>query len=108
MDNETLSIYDGKEFVYKESKYKYISKCKLLWRYGFRSLWNLDQSLSKMIKDFVNIYDLQDDGESYRYFCWGLCMADWRVFLLGLMYGRLEGVFVGADVCQVGGCFCWS
>ena len=66
MDSSTLGIWDGNGFVFTESEYRFITAMKMLWRYGPLSLWNLQSSLDAMLKDFVKVYDIQDDGNAYE------------------------------------------
>ena len=36
-----------------------------VWRYGVWSLYNLKTSLGDMLKDYKNIYTIQNDGHSF-------------------------------------------
>jgi hypothetical protein len=46
-----LGLFDGKEFVFKESNYGWISTLKMFWRYG-SSLWTLDSTTKKRLDMF--------------------------------------------------------
>ena len=60
-----MGIYNGDEFVFLSSGWKFLDNLKLLWRYGF-SLITMDRFLGNMLKEFGNIYSLQDSGKSFE------------------------------------------
>lgn len=63
-DEQKYGIWNGDEFVYKESSWYVVSMAKLFYRYGFQ-LHKLKRRVDDMLEDFGKIYDLQDDGESF-------------------------------------------
>ena len=62
-----LGIYNGKEFVFEGKSLSYVDIVKLLWRYGVRSLWNLNSNVQSFLKKYKNIYHMQDAGQSFRW-----------------------------------------
>ena len=66
-DDAKLGIYNGKEFVFLESSWKWLNMAKLIWRYGPISLRNMDNALTRMLKDFVKIYDFQENEQAFKY-----------------------------------------
>jgi prenylcysteine oxidase/farnesylcysteine lyase len=50
-DGERMGLYDGREFVYEDSRWPFVSTVKLLWRYGY-DLWRLKTHISDMLRDF--------------------------------------------------------
>lgn len=61
-----FGIYDGKNFVFTEGENGILTKVKMIWRYGFFSLYYMSQSLGKMLQLFVNVYKIQDEVKSFR------------------------------------------
>ncbi|XP_066933651.1 prenylcysteine oxidase 1-like isoform X2 [Clytia hemisphaerica] len=66
MSNERLGIYNGKEFVFVETSTSWWNGIKMIWRYGFFSLKNMSDALSKMLTDFVSVYQIQDEGKAFK------------------------------------------
>eukprot|EP00111_Clytia_hemisphaerica_P007351 TCONS_00021385-protein len=65
-DDAKLGIYNGKEFVFLQSSWKWLNVAKLIWRYGPFSLRNMDSALTRMLNDFVKIYDIQESEQAFR------------------------------------------
>lgn len=61
---EKYGIWNGNEFVYKESAWYIVSVAKLFYRYGFQ-LHKLKRHIDNIIEDFGKIYTLQDNGKSF-------------------------------------------
>ncbi|XP_071486467.1 prenylcysteine oxidase 1-like [Diadema antillarum] len=62
---QTMGVYNGKEFLFRDSSWSVITLLRLLWRYGFdvfRMNWTIDGLLEK----FERIYELQDKGNAYE------------------------------------------
>jgi len=66
LDDGLLGIYDGKEFVFTESKFSLLTNLKLIWRYGITSLYYMSHSLNKMLDEFGNIYSIQNNYEAFE------------------------------------------
>ncbi|XP_076045567.1 prenylcysteine oxidase 1-like [Oratosquilla oratoria] len=60
-----LGIYNGADYVYKDSSWEFIGMLKLLWRYGY-DLVRLNKLTENMLKEFASIYKLQDQGKAYK------------------------------------------
>ncbi|KAI1301761.1 Prenylcysteine oxidase [Halotydeus destructor] len=58
-------IYNGKDFVFEESRYNSINIVKLLWRYGL-SLPRMQSLVKRMLDLFDMIYMLQKSGRSFE------------------------------------------
>ncbi|XP_054718555.1 prenylcysteine oxidase 1-like [Uloborus diversus] len=54
-----FGIYDGKQFVFEESEWHFITMAKFLWRYGISSL-GLFKWVQSILSDFNRIYNLQE------------------------------------------------
>ena len=67
MDSSRLGIYNGDKFVFSEGSFSWWNNIKMIWRYGLFSLRNMGKALTQMLKEFVHIYDLQDEGKAYKY-----------------------------------------
>ncbi|XP_029167304.1 prenylcysteine oxidase-like [Nylanderia fulva] len=61
---QKYGIWNGVEFVYKESTWQIVSLAKLFYRYGFQ-MYKLTSYVGDIVEDFGNIYDLQDNGKSF-------------------------------------------
>ncbi|KAM0734006.1 Prenylcysteine oxidase 1 [Formica fusca] len=61
---QKYGIWNGDEFVYKESSWYIASMAKLFYRYGFQ-LYRLKRHIDDILEDFEKIYNLQDDGKSF-------------------------------------------
>lgn len=61
-----LGIFDGEKFVFSEGSYSWLNEIKMVWRYGLLSLWRLNNTLRNLLRDFQNIYTLQDEGNAYK------------------------------------------
>ncbi|XP_067144736.1 prenylcysteine oxidase 1-like isoform X2 [Centruroides vittatus] len=59
-----LGIYNGKEYVFKETKNQAVNIGKLLWRYGW-SIIKLWFWIKSMLDNFVRIYVIQDKGYAF-------------------------------------------
>jgi len=44
----------------------WLENLKLVWRYGFFNLRNLENATKKVVNSFRNIYTFQDDGKSFK------------------------------------------
>lgn len=64
LGNENIGIWDGDQFLYKDSRYYIVSLARLLYRYGLQPL-ELKWYVDKTLEDFVKIYALQDAGKSF-------------------------------------------
>lgn len=60
-----MGSYDGKEFVFEESSWGFITILKMLWQYGWRDLFGLQREVNKMLKSFDSIYDFQENGRCF-------------------------------------------
>uniref|UniRef100_T1IKD7 Prenylcysteine lyase domain-containing protein n=1 Tax=Strigamia maritima TaxID=126957 RepID=T1IKD7_STRMM len=57
-------LYNGKEFVFEESSFSYLTYVDLIWRYGLSIIkWNT--LMSEMLNHFDNVYGFQEDGYAY-------------------------------------------
>eukprot|EP01024_Parvocaulis_polyphysoides_P068090 TRINITY_DN8250_c1_g3_i1.p1 TRINITY_DN8250_c1_g3~~TRINITY_DN8250_c1_g3_i1.p1 ORF type:complete len:489 (-),score=91.07 TRINITY_DN8250_c1_g3_i1:667-2109(-) len=63
-DSSLLGIFDGKEFVFLESKYSFVNYFNLIRRYGFAPLI-FRPLLTKMLNRFVQIYQIQANWTSF-------------------------------------------
>lgn len=59
-----LGIYNGKEYVFKETNNQAVNIGKLLWRYGW-SIVKLWFWIKSMLDNFVRIYIIQDKGYAF-------------------------------------------
>ena len=64
--NGLLGIYDGEEFVFYGSKWKLVNYIKLVWRYGLFDLYTMDTFITNMLKNFSNIYKLQENHQAFN------------------------------------------
>ena len=60
-----FSLYDGKDIVFSTSSWSWLTSLKLLWRYGF-SLLKMEQATKNLLKQFGNVYKLQENGEAFQ------------------------------------------
>ncbi|XP_012233624.1 prenylcysteine oxidase-like [Linepithema humile] len=63
-DGLKMGIWNGDEFVFKESDWSIVTIAQLLYRYGFQ-LFKLNRYVNDILDDFLKIYDLQDAGMSF-------------------------------------------
>ncbi|XP_015586436.1 prenylcysteine oxidase [Cephus cinctus] len=63
-DNQRYGVWNGKEFVFKESKWEIITFIKLFYRYGFQP-FALYSYINKLLQDFETIYELQNNGATF-------------------------------------------
>ncbi|KAL9979252.1 hypothetical protein ACROYT_G016887 [Oculina patagonica] len=61
-----LGIYNGDEFVFYGSRWKLVNYIKLIWRYGLFDLYTMDKFITNMLKNFSNIYKLQENGDAFN------------------------------------------
>lgn len=61
----SMGLFNGKEYVYRDSSWKYISLAKLLWRYGW-DVYRLHHLTEEMLINFARIYTLQSEGHAYH------------------------------------------
>jgi len=61
-----LGIYNGKEFSFYGSRWKLVNYIKLIWRYGLFDLYTMDKFITNMLKNFSNIYKLQQNQEAFE------------------------------------------
>jgi len=59
-----MGLYDGQQYVFKESDWNAVTVIRLLWRYGI-SLIRLDSEINSIIEKFSRIYDLQEKSYSF-------------------------------------------
>lgn len=63
-DGGKLGIYDGKEFVFRESDSEWLTLLKLWWRYG-SSVMSWNSLINDMLSKFERIYKHQKDGYAF-------------------------------------------
>ncbi|XP_071792006.1 prenylcysteine oxidase 1-like [Asterias amurensis] len=63
--NSLLSFYNGKEFVFTESKWAVVTLLRMLWRYGM-DCFKIFSLVKSMLSSFSRIYQLQDNGETFN------------------------------------------
>ncbi|XP_011501304.1 PREDICTED: prenylcysteine oxidase-like [Ceratosolen solmsi marchali] len=63
--DDTFGIWNGKEFIFKESNWKVITLLKLIFRYGLQPIY-LYRYVGSILNDFDNIYNLQEQGIGYE------------------------------------------
>ena len=61
-----LGIYNGKEFSFYGSRWTLVNYIKLIWRYGLLDLYTMDKFITNMLKNFSNIYKLQQNQEAFE------------------------------------------
>eukprot|EP01025_Chloroclados_australasicus_P018855 TRINITY_DN20046_c0_g1_i1.p1 TRINITY_DN20046_c0_g1~~TRINITY_DN20046_c0_g1_i1.p1 ORF type:complete len:510 (+),score=55.11 TRINITY_DN20046_c0_g1_i1:52-1530(+) len=60
-----MAIFDGNQFVFKESKYSIVNYFNLIWRYGFAALIFRPVEY-KALNRFLEFYDMQANGTSFE------------------------------------------
>ncbi|XP_002158745.2 prenylcysteine oxidase 1 isoform X2 [Hydra vulgaris] len=63
---KNFGIYNNEHFVFVESGVKIYNFLKLLWRYGPYTLYKMNLVVNETLKQFDNIYSLQDYQKAYR------------------------------------------
>jgi len=63
---ETFSILGDHGTIFQETGYSLLDNARLLWKYGPLQLIKLEQFYKSVLKDFVKIYDLLDEGHRYN------------------------------------------
>jgi len=61
-----LGIYNGKKFSFYGSRWTLVNYIKLIWRYGLFDLYTMDKFITNMLKNFSNIYKLQENQEAFE------------------------------------------
>ncbi|CAL4249217.1 unnamed protein product, partial [Meganyctiphanes norvegica] len=55
----SLGIYDGNEYVFRDSSWSIVSLARLFYRYGW-DVYRLNELTKNMLDNFARIYTLQD------------------------------------------------
>ncbi|XP_032672865.1 prenylcysteine oxidase-like isoform X2 [Odontomachus brunneus] len=63
-DEEKIGIWNGDEFVFKDSGCTIVSFIQLFYRYGFQ-VFKLKRDVNDVITNFEKIYELQDAGKYF-------------------------------------------
>jgi prenylcysteine oxidase/farnesylcysteine lyase len=65
VSHTTFGIWNGKEFVFKESNWEIVTLVKLIYRYGLQPI-HLHRYIGRILDDFEKIYNLQDEGIGFE------------------------------------------
>ena len=60
-----LGIYDGQRYLFRTGTWKTINMARYFWRYG-TSIFNMNSAGQTLLDDFVRLYDLQKEGETFE------------------------------------------
>ena len=60
-----MGIFDGYKFLFRSSSIGILTKLHMLLRYGLSPL-RLNSAVCKLLDKFVNIYSVQQNGQSFK------------------------------------------
>uniref|UniRef100_A0A8D9DYH8 Prenylcysteine oxidase n=1 Tax=Cacopsylla melanoneura TaxID=428564 RepID=A0A8D9DYH8_9HEMI len=60
-----FGLFDGTKFLFEESSYDWLTMMKLSYHYGPLNLYRFQSAVDNMLKEFANIYSLQEQKQSY-------------------------------------------
>ncbi|XP_042872145.1 prenylcysteine oxidase 1-like [Penaeus japonicus] len=60
-----MGLFNGEEYVFRDSSWSLVNVVKLMWRYGWDA-YRLRSENQDMLKKFNRIYDLQAAGQAFR------------------------------------------
>ncbi|XP_064118017.1 prenylcysteine oxidase 1-like [Macrobrachium nipponense] len=60
-----MGLFNGEEYVFKDSDWSFVTIMKLLWRYGLDA-YRLEELTESMLGSFGKIYRLQEEGHAYE------------------------------------------
>lgn len=61
-----MGIWNGRELVFEENDWRWVTFFRMMWRYGF-DLLKLKFQINDMLAKFSHIYRLQDEGSAFDF-----------------------------------------
>lgn len=63
--DDTFGIFDGTDFIFKESPWQIATLAKLFWKFGM-DLFRMNNLVKDFVKKFTHIYEIQDQGKAFH------------------------------------------
>lgn len=60
-----LGLFNGEEYVFKDSSWSIVTLARLFWRYGY-DIYRLNELTESMLGKFARIYRLQAEGNAFE------------------------------------------